>query len=80
MCKRRIRLRRLSFLHACSEALKTTRRRKGLRSTVAFDSLIVFLQVTAEHQRMPIDEIGGRVGNEMPGKRNILVTKRWVPL
>ena len=29
---------------------------------------------------MPIDDIGGRVGNEMPGKRNILVTNRWVRL
>ena len=50
----RIRLRRLSFLYGCTEALKTTRRKKG---TALHDGveLLMVLQVTAELQRMGID-------------------------
>ena len=42
------------FWYGCSEALKTTRRKKKPRYTMALDRRWLF-QVTAELQRMPID-------------------------
>ena len=44
----RIRLRRLSFLYGCSEALKTTRRKKGTALHDGFGSSVSILSLNSE--------------------------------